>query len=116
MHHRNLEAWKESINFVTEIYTLTTQFPKEELWGLTSQIRRAAVSIPSNIAEGCGRASAKETSRFMDIALGSIAEVETQLLIAQNLNYINSDEFVKKLSKINALVQGIKNYLSKVDK
>ncbi len=116
MHHRDLEAWKESMDFVTEIYNLTRQFPKEELWGLTSQIRRAAVSIPSNIAEGCGRTSVKETSRFMDIALGSIAEVETQLLIAQNLNYINSDEFIKKLGKVNALVQGIKNYLSKVDK
>lgn len=115
MHHKNLEAWKESINFVTEIYELTKNFPKEELWGLTSQIRRAAVSIPSNIAEGCGRNSAKETSRFMDIALGSIAEVETQLIISQNLGYIDSEELVLKLGKINALVQGIKKYLSKVD-
>lgn len=116
MHHKNLEAWKESINFVTEIYELTKKFPKEELWGLTSQIRRASVSIPSNIAEGCGRTSTKETSRFMDIAIGSIAEVETQLIIAQNLGYIDSEELISKLSKINALVQGIKKYLSKVEK
>lgn len=114
MHHRNLEAWKESINFVTEIYTLTKKFPKEELWGLTSQIRRASISIPSNIAEGCGRSTPKETVRFMDIALGSIAEVETQLIIAQNLGYINSEELITKLGRINALVQGIKKYLNKV--
>ena len=114
MHHRNLEAWKESINFVTEIYTLTKRFPKEELWGLTSQIRRASISIPSNIAEGCGRTTPKETARFMDIALGSIAEVETQLIIAENLGYINSEELITKLGKINALVQGIKKYLNKV--
>ena len=114
MHHRNLEAWKESINFVTEIYTLTKGFPKEELWGLTSQIRRASISIPSNIAEGCGRTTPKETARFMDIALGSIAEVETQLIIAENLGYINSEELIIKLGRINALVQGIKKYLNKV--
>lgn len=115
MHHRNLEAWKESIKFVTEIYEITKTFPKEELWGLTSQIRRAAVSIPSNIAEGCGRTSSKETVRFMDITLGSIAEVETQLIIAKNLEYIDSNELIDKLSKINALVQGIKKYLSKLE-
>ena len=112
MHHRNLEAWKEAIDFVTEIYTLTREFPKEELWGLTSQIRRASISIPSNIAEGCGRTTPKETARFMDIALGSIAELETQLIIAQNLGYIDSEELITKLGKINALVQGIKKYLN----
>ena len=113
MHHKNLEAWKEAIKFVTDIYTVTEKFPDTEIWGLTSQLRRAAVSIPSNISEGCARASTKETLRFIDIALGSIAEVETQLLIAQNLGYINSEELLTKLSKISALVHGIKNYLNK---
>ena len=114
MHHRDLEAWKESLEFVTEIYNITKSFPKEDLWGLTSQLRRAAISIPSNIAEGCGRSTAKETSRFIDIALGSIAEVETQLLIAQNLGYIDASEMLQQLSKINALTQGIRNYLKKI--
>ncbi len=91
---------------------MTKTFPKEDLWGLTSQLRRAAVSIPSNIAEGCGRSSAKETSRFIDIALGSIAEVETQLLIAQNLGYINAENLLQQLTKINALTLGIKKYLN----
>ena len=114
MHHRDLEAWKKSLEFVTEIYNITKSFPKEDLWGLTSQLRRAAISIPSNIAEGCGRSTAKETSRFIDIALGSIAEVETQLLIAQNLGYIDASEMLQQLSKINALTQGIRNYLKKI--
>ena len=114
MHHRDLEAWKKSLEFVTEIYNITKSFPKEDLWGLTSQLRRAAISIPSNIAEGCGRSTAKETSRFIDIALGSIAEVETQLLIAQNLGYIDASEILQQLSKINALTQGIRNYLKKI--
>ncbi len=114
MHHRDLEAWKESLEFVTEIYNITKSFPKEDLWGLTSQLRRASISVPSNIAEGCGRSTAKETSRFIDIALGSIAEVETQLLIAQNLGYIDASEMLQKLSKINALTQGIRNYLKKI--
>ena len=116
MHHRDLEAWKEAIQFVAEIYKATCNFPKEEMWGLTSQIRRASVSIPSNIAEGCARGSIKDTLRFLDIALGSIAEVETQLLIAQNLNYLNTDLLLQKLGKINALVQGIKKYLNNADK
>ena len=115
MHHRDLEAWKESLSFVTEIYELTKTFPKEELWGLTMQIRRSAVSIPSNIAEGCGRNTPKETSRFMDIALGSIAEVETQLIIAKNLNYADTENLLNRVKKLNALVQGIKKYLSKVE-
>lgn len=116
MHHRDLEAWKEAIQFVTDIYKATCNFPKEEMWGLTSQIRRASVSIPSNIAEGCTRSSIKDTLRFLDIALGSIAEVETQLLIAQNLDYLNTDLLLQKLGKINALVQGIKKYLNNADK
>lgn len=113
MHHKNLEAWKESIQLVTDIYNLTREFPKEELWGLTSQIRRAAISIPSNIAEGSGRNTAKDTLRFIDIALGSIAELETQLIIAQNLGYTNPECLLDKLSRINALVFGLKNYLNK---
>ncbi len=115
MHHKELEAWKESINFVTNIYNITKSFPKEELWGLTSQIRRAAISIPSNIAEGCGRTAIKETIHFMDIAIGSIAELETQLIISENLGYINSSELINKLGKINALVQGVKKYLNNLD-
>lgn len=81
MTHKNLEAWKESINLVVDIYKITQQFPKDELYGLTNQIRRSAVSIPSNIAEGCARQTPKETAQFLHISLGSVAELETQLII-----------------------------------
>lgn len=114
MHHKNLEAWKEAIKFVTKIYLVTNKFPKEELYGIVSQIRRSAISIPSNLAEGCARRSSKETSRFIDIALGSIAELETQLIISQNLGYLNNlDELLEDLNKTSALVSGLKKYLDK---
>ena len=90
MFHKDLEAWKESIKLVKLVYKLTNDFPNQELYGLTSQIRRAVISIPSNIAEGNARATAKETIRFIDIALGSLAELDTQLTIAQELSYIKN--------------------------
>ncbi len=114
MYHNNLEAWKEAIKYVTKIYLVTEKFPKKEIFGLTNQIRRSVVSIPSNIAEGCARTSAKETSRFLDISLGSIAELETQLIISQNLGYINNlDELLEELNKVSALTSGLKKYLDK---
>lgn len=114
MYHKDLEAWKESIKYVTAIYSITNKFPKSELFGLTNQIRKCVISIPSNIAEGCARYSSKETSRFLDIALGSIAELETQLIISQNLGYLNNlDELLIELNKISALTSGLKKYLDK---
>ncbi|MFA7657834.1 MAG: four helix bundle protein [Candidatus Gastranaerophilaceae bacterium] len=114
MHHKDLEAWKESINFVTKIYLITNKFPKYEMFSLTNQIRRCVISIPSNIAEGCARYSARETSRFLDIALGSIAELETQLIISKNLGYLdNLDVLLNELGKISALTSGLKKYLDK---
>jgi four helix bundle protein len=88
MIHKDLEVWKLSINFVTSIYKKTNSFPKEEIYGLTSQIRRAAVSIPSNIAEGAARRNKTEFRQFLYIALGSAAELETQLIISGNLNFL----------------------------
>ena len=86
--HEDLQVWQMAIEFVTDIYKVTNNFPKSELYGLTSQIRRASVSRPSNIAEGSARNSTKEYIQFLYISLGSIAEVETQLLISKNLGYI----------------------------
>ena len=83
--YQDLDVWKLSIDFVKQTYQLTQKFPKTEIYGLTNQIRRAAISIPSNIAEGQGRNSAKEFRQFLAIALGSIAEVETQLIIAREI-------------------------------
>lgn len=86
--HKDLKVWQKSLELVTDIYSATRTFPKEELFGLVSQLRRAAVSIPSNIAEGYGRSYDKETVKFLSNALGSAAEVETQLLISKNLGFI----------------------------
>ena len=85
--HKDLKAWEKSIDLVDAIYRETMCWPKEEIYGLTNQIRRAAVSIPSNIAEGAARGTQKEFSRFLFIDLGSLAEVETQMVIAKRLRY-----------------------------
>jgi four helix bundle protein len=90
--HKDLKVWQESMDLVIQIYKISEDFPKHEIYGLSSQIRRAAVSIPSNIAEGAGRSGEKEFIRFLYIALGSLSEVETQLEISQRLNY-NSYRF-----------------------
>ena len=90
--YRDLEVWQEGIDLVVEIYKLSRQFPNDERYALSSQIQRAAVSIPSNIAEGHARTSRKEFLHFLSIALGSLAELETQLTIACKLEYIASTE------------------------
>jgi len=111
-NHKNLDAWKLSINFVTEIYKITHSFPKEELYGLTNQIRRCAVSIPSNIAEGSARQSDKELVQFLYISLGSLSELETQLIIAQNLNYVlDLVEPLERLNNIKRTILGLVKYL-----
>lgn len=114
MYHKDLEAYKLSMEFVTQMYELTSLFPKFELFGLTSQIRRCAVSIPSNIAEGCARFSDKESAKFINVAVGSIAELDTQLQIAYNLGYINSIENLQnELNHINALTLGLNKFFNK---
>ena len=86
--HHNLDVWKRSVDFVLTIYKLTESFPNEEKFGLTSQIRRAAVSIPTNIAEGAARKSGKEFLQFLSIAQGSANEVETEMLISHRLGFL----------------------------
>ena len=114
--HKDLNVWKNSINMVTEIYNITKSFPNSEIYGLTNQIRRAAVSIPSNIAEGAARNSNKEFVQFLYIALGSLAEIETQLLICNNLKFINEElltELEEKIKVIKAGLLGLIKYLKK---
>ena len=96
-----------------DIYGMTRSFPKEEVYGLTSQIRRSAVSVVSNIAEGAARSSRKEFSQFLYIALGSVAELETQLLLATRLGYLNSDETFSGMDKIRQMILGLINYLKR---
>jgi four helix bundle protein len=90
---RDLFIWQKGMTLVTNTYQITQSFPKEELFGLTSQIRRSAISLPSNIAEGYGRESNKEFSRFINIAISSLFELQTQIEIAKNINYLNENEF-----------------------
>jgi four helix bundle protein len=102
--YQDLRVWKAAVSLVKEIYQVTQKFPQSEMYGLTSQIRRAAVSIPSNIAEGQGRSSAKEFKQFLFIALGSMAELETQLIIAKEINYLSDAD----LSLLLALVDDLR--------
>ena len=98
--HKDLEVWKKSVELVTNVYEISSEFPKEERYCMTNQIRRAAISIPSNIAEGAGRFHNKEFIQFLYISLGSCSELETQLLICSNLNYIDSSSLNSLISKI----------------
>lgn len=113
MYYKELEVWKEARRLVKEVYKLTSEFPKSELFGLTSQINRSVISIPSNIAEGCVRYSDKDTNKFIDIALGSAAELDTQLIIAQDLGFAVYDKnLISLVNKVTALLQGLKKYIN----
>lgn len=111
--YSDLEVWIEARKLVSETYILTKIFPKEEQYGLINQIRRSVISIPSNIAEGCGRQSSKETIHFLFIARGSLYELETQLYISNDLNYINIEQLNNILLQIQTcmkLLSGFINY------
>jgi len=114
--HQNLDVWKKSVDFTVEIYIVTGNFPNDEKFGLTSQIRRASVSIAANIAEGAGRNSTKEFLRFLSIAQGSASEVETELLIGFRLRYIREDDYedlIRKLDDIGRMITGLCQHLVK---
>ena len=113
-NHKDLNVWKDSIEFVKNIYLITSKFPKNEVYGLTSQIRRSAVSIPSNLAEGAARQTKKEFSQFIFIALGSLSELKTQLIIAKEIKFINNFEFNEineKITLIRKMLLGLNKSL-----
>ncbi len=108
--HQKLDAWGKSVDLVVEVYKATERFPKEEKYGLTSQIRRAGVSIPANIAEGAGRYSQKEFAHFLSNAQGSTSELETELIIAHRLGYLSEALFnrlIADLERIGRLITGL---------
>jgi four helix bundle protein len=108
--HKDLDVWKKSIEFVTEVYSVTSMFPKSEIYGLSSQIRRAAVSIPSNIAEGATRKHKTEFKQFLYVALSSAAELDTQFIIASNLGFLekqNLEKIQNELTSICRMIQGL---------
>ncbi|MDR2840886.1 MAG: four helix bundle protein [Paludibacter sp.] len=115
MHNfKELIVWKKARQLVKEVYLLTKQFPKEEIFCLTQQIRRAVISIPSNIAEGAGRNSKADYAHFLDIANGSAFEVETQLCLSFDLEYINALEFENinnKIIEIQKMIYKLRDFL-----
>ena len=109
-----LGIWQRSQQLTLDVYKVSKSFPKDELFGLKSQIRRAASSIPTNIAEGCGRASNKDYAHFLQIAIGSASEVEYELLLAHDLEYINDEAFNKLTSETIAIRKMIIKYQSEL--
>lgn len=114
--YRDLVVWQKSMALITEIYSITRLFPKEELYGLVSQIRRSAVSIPSNIAEGYGRYSTNDYTRFLQIAIGSLYELQTQLEICLNLGYLSKDTFEKVYEQSREIERMLSSLIKKVGK
>ena len=114
--HEKLDVWKKSIDFVVALYQATNTFPNDEKFGLTSQLRRAAVSIPANIAEGAGRRTAKEFAYFLSNSQGSASEVETELLIAHKLHYLSPATFgalMSTLDEIGRMLTGLAHAVQK---
>jgi four helix bundle protein len=111
MDHKDLEVWKDSMQLAKEVYLLTKAFPKEELYGITSQIRRASVSIPSNIAEGAARNGDKEFIQFLYISLGSISELETQIILSKDLGFLKTTEVLITIEKTKKRILGLIKYL-----
>jgi four helix bundle protein len=112
--HEKLDVWKKAIAFVVRLYKTTEKFPKEERFGLTSQLRRAAVSIPANIAEGAGRKSYKEFAHFLSNSQGSASELETELLIAVRLGYVEDRTYRvlrSSLDEIGRMLTGLHQHL-----
>ncbi|AYN66843.1 four helix bundle protein [Euzebyella marina] len=116
MDYKELDVWLKARELVKKIYILTTSFPNEEQYGLTSQIRRSSISMSSNIAEGCGRQTAKETIYFLHIARGSLFELETQVILADDLGYTttNAVDTLKEIERVKMLLNGFINYHKKL--
>ena len=114
--YRDLLAWQKAMELITQIYRVSQKFPSEEMYGIVSQMRRAAISIPSNIAEGQGRLTKGEFIQFLGIARGSLLELETQILVAQNLHYLNEPTLKNLLgltSEVGRLVNGLLSAIKK---
>ena len=112
---KTLDIWSRSRVLVKEVYSILESFPKSENYGLISQLKRAVISVPSNISEGCGRRTLKDLSHFLDVAIGSLCEVETQLYLAYDLGFISQskmEELVNETTQIRKMITGFQNSLS----
>lgn len=111
--HKDLDVWNKAMELAGEVYSVTRQFPREEVYGLTSQTRRAAVSIPSNIAEGAARDSRKEFIQFLHVALGSVAELETQLILATQMGFIHNNSILNRIEQVRKMLLGLLRFLKR---
>ena len=113
---RNLQVWEKAHSLTLSVYKATISFPKDELYGLTSQIRRSSASIPTNIAEGCGRNGDAELARFMSIGMGSASELEYQLLLAHDLNYLDRDTYTKLHERVTEVKRMLAGFIKTLKK
>ncbi|MBC8005457.1 MAG: four helix bundle protein [Verrucomicrobia bacterium] len=111
---REIKVWQKAMDCVTKLYQYTQKFPKEELFGLTSQMRRCAVSVPSNIAEGFGRNSSIDFKRFLKISIGSLYELQTQVEISKNLKYIDEDQFDSLYKDLREIEIMLSSFISSI--
>lgn len=111
---RDLQIWERSHRFTLEIYRVTQAFPKTEVYGLVSQMRRCASSIPTNIAEGCGRSTEKDFARFLDNAMGSASELEYQLILARDLEYIDQQTYEKTYNELIEIKRMLNAFIQKL--
>jgi four helix bundle protein len=115
-NYRELQVWAKAHRLTVELYKVSRDFPREETYGLTSQLRRAAVSIGSNLAEGCGRRTSTELARFVRIALGSASELDYQLLLARDLGFMKADDFTSSIAALTEVRKMLTSFLSSVEK
>jgi four helix bundle protein len=114
--HKKLEAWKQSMDLIIEIYRTTENFPSQEIYGLTNQTRRAAVSVPSNIAEGAARQTKREFTNYLHMAQGSLSELDTQLELARRLGYLDEETWRnldQRMERVDKMITGLIRHLSK---
>ncbi|MDA0739311.1 MAG: four helix bundle protein [Nitrospirae bacterium] len=109
--HKDLDAWNKAMELVESVYAITSKYPKEETYGLTLQIRRSAISIPSNIAEGAARNSKKEFIQYLHIALGSLAELDTQLILGDRLKFSENNQELSQVAQLRQILLGLLRHL-----
>jgi len=112
---KDLRVWQEAMKFAVEVYRVIAQFPRHELYGLSQQLRRAAVSVPSNIAEGTGHRSDREFGHFLLHTRGSLLEVQTQVMIAQELQYLSSEEAQRLLTSADAIGRSLNSLINSIN-
>jgi four helix bundle protein len=112
--YRELKVWERAHQLTLAVYKTTAMFPKDELYGLTSQIRRACASIPANIAEGCGRSGDAEFARFLQIAMGSASELDYHLLLARDLNFVNSGDYEQLANELTEVRRMLNSFIQKL--